>query len=151
MLIGDQGNDLLNGGAGNDTLNGGLDNDFLVGGDGNDVLNGNENDDILNANAGADILDGGSGNDTMNGGTGDDIFIMKPGMNLDVITDWGVPRNGGADADKIDVSALGIPDFGSLNMVDNGLGDTVIDFGNGDGLTLVGVGTSSLGAGDFIF
>ena len=80
-----------------------------------------------------------------------DVFIMTPGMNQDAVTDFAALNAGGADADKIDVSALGIVDFASLSMADNGLGDAVIDFGNGDGLTLVGVSTSGLAAGDFIF
>ncbi len=46
---------------------------------------------------------------------------------------------------------LAIIDFASLSMADNGFGEAVIDFGNGDGVTLAGVGTSSLAAGDFIF
>ena len=76
---------------------------------------------------------------------------MKSGMDQDVITDFAALSAGGADADMIDVSALGIVDFASLSIADNGFGEAVIDFGNGDGVTLAGVSTSSLAAGDFIF
>ena len=79
------------------------------------------------------------------------VFVMTVGMNQDAITDFAALSAGGSDADKIDVSALGIPDFASLSMADNGFGDTLIDFGAGDQVTLIGVSTSSLAAGDFIF
>ncbi len=55
-------------------------------------------------------------------------------------------------------TVVGVPGFvpgriheASLSMADNGLGEAVINFGNGDGVTLAGVSTSSLVAGDFIF
>ncbi len=115
------------------------------------MLNGNQNNDALFGGAGNDTLDGGFDNDTVTGGAGDDVFIMKAGMDQDVITDFSALSAGGADADKIDVSALGIVDFASLSIADNGLGEAVIDFGSGDGVTLAGVSTSSLAAGDFIF
>ena len=141
------GDDTLSGGAGNDTLNGALGVDTLNGDDGNDTLNGGGDDDALNGGTGDDTLDGGSNDDTLTGGAGNDTFIMKPGMNEDVITDFAA---GGA-ADKIDVSALGVPDFASLSIADNAFGEAVIDFGGGAEVTLVGVSTISLGAGDFIF
>ena len=97
------------------------------------------------------MLNGDQNDDTLTGGAGNDIFIMKSGMDQDVITDFAALSAGGADADKIDVSALGVVDFASLSIADNGFGEAVIDFGNGDGVTLAGVSTSSLAAGDFIF
>ena len=154
-LDGRIGNDTLNGGAGNDTLNGGAGNDTLNGDDGDDVLDGGAGNDTLNGGAGNDTLDGGYDDDTLTGGAGNDIFIMQPGENVgdeqDVITDFAALSAGGPDADRIDVSAWGVADFASLSISDNGAGDAVIDFGNLDTVTLVGVSTSSLAAGDFIF
>ncbi len=115
------------------------------------MLNGDQNDDMLVGGAGNDTLDGAFDNDTVTGGAGNDTFIMKPGMNQDVITDFMALGAGGADADTIDVSALAIVDFASLSMADNGFGEALIDFRNGDGVTLAGVRTSGLAAGDFIF
>ncbi len=160
VLAGDDGDDELRGGPGDDTLDGGAGLDTLFGSSGSDLLNGGAGNDSLFGDGGVDILDGGLGNDTLTGGVGNDtltggagndVFMMKPGMALDVVTDFSALSAGGADADKIDVSALGIVDFASLSVADNGLGEAVIDFGTGAGVTLVGVSTSSLAAGDFIF
>ena len=75
----------------------------------------------------------------------------KTGTDQEVITDFAALSAGGPDADKIDVSGYGVANFASLSIADNGAGDAVVDFGNLDTLTLVGVSTSSLAAGDFIF
>ena len=45
---------------------------------------------------------------------------MTPGMDRDVITDFTALSASGPDADRIDVSALGISDFNSLNLSGNG-------------------------------
>lgn len=58
----------LMGNGGNDSLNGGSGNDILLGGDGRDVLDGN---------AGNDRLVGGDGRDTITGGAGDDAFATS--------------------------------------------------------------------------
>jgi hypothetical protein len=86
LIMGNAGNDILNGGvgkdqvfgnAGDDNISGGLGNDTLIGGDGNDTIQGN---------AGADVIRGGSGNDTMTGGdtgvadtTASDTFVWAFG------------------------------------------------------------------------
>ncbi len=143
--------DVLNGGTGDDTLDGGKGEDTLNGDAGNDTLDGGDKKDVLNGGTGDDTLDGGKDDDTLTGGTGNDVFIMKADMDEDVITDFAALGAGGPDFDKIDVSATGFADFASLNIADNGSGEAVIDFGSGDKVTLVGVSTSSLAAGDFIF
>jgi len=55
FILGDAGNDTLNGGAGDDTLFGGAGDDSLLGGTG---------DDVIDDGSGVDTLDGGAGNDT---------------------------------------------------------------------------------------
>jgi Ca2+-binding RTX toxin-like protein len=57
-LLGELGNDVLQGGAGDDTLRGG------------------EGDDLLEGGTGNDYLDGGAGNDTMAGSVGDDTYVV---------------------------------------------------------------------------
>ncbi len=123
----------------------------LLGSDFADTLTGDGGANVLTGADGNDVLNGGAGNDTLTGGAGNDVFIMQAGMEQDVITDFAALGAGGADADKIDVSAFGVADFASLSMADNGFGDAVIDFGNGDEMTLIGVSTSGLNAGDFFF
>ena len=56
---------MLVGGNGNDILNGGNDNDTLVGGNGNDFLDGGGGDDQLTGGFGQNTLIGGSGTDTV--------------------------------------------------------------------------------------
>ena len=66
------GRDLLLGDGGNDTLNGGADRDVLAGGAGNDTVNGGGDDDTIvwNAGDGRDVINGGA-----NGGAGDTLEI----------------------------------------------------------------------------
>ena len=80
---GDLGNDVL-GGVGNDTITGGKNADWLFGGEGDDTLNavagsnnalfGEAGNDVLNGGASDDWLSGGAGADTLNGGGGRDIL-----------------------------------------------------------------------------
>ncbi|ADE11832.1 VCBS domain-containing protein [Sideroxydans lithotrophicus] len=65
---------ILQGGAGDDVLKGGWYNDTLQGGDGNDNLDGGWGNDVLDGGAGDDILNGDTGNDVLTGGTGNDIL-----------------------------------------------------------------------------
>ncbi|BCK87235.1 hypothetical protein MIZ01_1007 [Sideroxyarcus emersonii] len=91
ILIGGAGDDVINGGtlatnildggAGDDVLKGGWYNDTLRGGDGNDSLDGGWANDILDGGAGDDTLNGDTGNDVLTGGTGNDI--LKGGSGSD--------------------------------------------------------------------
>ena len=141
---------------------------------GDAVIDFGNRDDVLNGFAGNDTLFGGAGNDIfiMKPGMHQDSDIapelidafeprQEPGTE-----ETGPPLPEGFVAKELppfepiesetgpvdpDIVVEELPDFASLNMADNGLGDAVIDFGNGDGLTLVGVSVSGLGTGDFIF
>jgi Ca2+-binding RTX toxin-like protein len=62
-LLGDNGDNVLNGAAGNDSITGGNGNDQLTGDTGNDQLQGGNGNDELTGGAGADILLGGDGRD----------------------------------------------------------------------------------------
>jgi len=62
-IIGNDGNDDLWGWSGNDTLTGGVGGDYLWGGGGDDSLLGGDHDDVLHGNEGANTLLGGLGND----------------------------------------------------------------------------------------
>ncbi|MGE4439915.1 MAG: cadherin-like domain-containing protein [Desulfomicrobium sp.] len=78
------GYDTMYGGSGNDTLYGGRSSDSLVGGDGNDRLQGDRYSHIHSN--GQDTLDGGAGNDSILGGGGNDRIIG--GAGADTLNGW---------------------------------------------------------------
>ena len=105
--------------------------------------------DIILAGGGDDIIDGGDGNDILTGGTGNDAFVFASRQfGTDVITDF-------TAGDRIDLSALHVSDFASLQpfMVQTGL-NTVISFGLGGLSETVVVNNTTLAnldASSFIF
>jgi Ca2+-binding RTX toxin-like protein len=126
------------------SVNGGDGNDVLIGGDGNDVLLGGAGDDVLLGGPGIDVLDGGEGDD----------IIIQGFADEDVVQGELYVRNfqaGAGTEDKIDLSAIAGLSFDWLmahaTSVD---GNAVLDLGNGDTMTLLGVSTSSLHADDFV-
>jgi glucose/arabinose dehydrogenase len=121
----------------------------VVSGDQNDTLRGFAGDDMIFGGSGNDFIDGGTGNDTLIGGPGSDRFVFAPGSGADVITDFAAgPGNG----DRIDLTGFAnIHTFseilGHANQVG---GNTVLDFGNGDTLTLLNVNKANLNIDDFV-
>jgi hypothetical protein len=131
-------------------------NDVLIGGDGAGTTNTMTGDGRTMSDfavGGNDTLVSGTGIDNMTGDgaiitgpnvtTGADTFVFRPGNNADSVFDF---RQ--TDHDRIDVSAFGFDDIGDLNISVGS--DTVIDFGGGNSVTLVGF-TDPLTASDFIF
>ena len=169
---------VISGGAGDDLIAGGGGTDTLDGGDGNDTnsfqgiglgvtasladgtaaygsvnetftnfenLTGSDNDDNLTGDDNANILDGGLGNDTLTGGAGTDTFVEATGSGADTVTDFTV-----AD-DVLDVSGHGLSAAEALALAaDDGSGNTLVDFGNGDTVTLTGVAAADLTAANFV-
>ena len=139
-LEGSSANDYLDGGAGDDTLTGGKGRDTLEGGAGDDTLGGGRGSDTLEGGVGNDILDGGAGADVLDGGAGDDI--LTGGKNADTfVQDFSVAGNDtitdfNPDEDIVDFRNIGESSSISVNSVD---GNTVIDAGNGNTLTIEGV------------
>ena len=121
--------------AGRDTMKGGSGDDEMYGGEDNDILNGGEGDDL------------------MDGGPGADTFVFEPGNGNDYIMDFT------SDADKIDLSAFAddqgnaLFDADDINDMTTNDDNHVIDLSEHGGgtITVLGVGDSALGAGDFIF
>jgi Ca2+-binding RTX toxin-like protein len=110
-IVGDAGNNTLNGTAqadaiygldGNDTLKGLLGDDLLDGGNGNDNLQGGDGNDFLIGDAGNDKMDGGAGDDTLYGGDGNDTLIGGAGADY---IDGG---NGNHDVVDFSQSAAGV-------------------------------------------
>ena len=116
--------------------------DQLIGSAARDVLWGAAGDDTLRGRGAGDTLKGGKGDDLLNGGKGSDIFIFDNGDGSDRVLDFDA-IGGGKDQDYIGVEAK--DDF----TIRRSGSDTVIDFGNDDIITLVGVHRSDVSHADF--
>ena len=141
-LTGGLGNDILNGQNGNDRLVGEAGDDLLLGARGHDTLIGGKGNDELRGHSGFDSLDGGEGNDVLIGGPGNDEFIFNAGT--DVIADF----ENNIDHIIIDQALLSDNTMSVSDMLDTyGSivdGHAILDFGNGDVLTIENV--AGLGA-----
>ena len=143
-LFGGRDFDRLRGREGDDFLTGEIGDDFLAGGSGNDRLFGGRDFDILRGQTGDDLLDGGLGSDTLTGGAGADTFVIRAGDGDDTITDFN------ALDDRLLISGFG-PSVDTLAEVLVAIvtpvgAELVIDFGQGDQLTLVGASIGDLNA-----
>ncbi len=144
-LRGGNGTDLVDGGTENDIVYGGAGNDSLYGQSGADKLFGEAGDDLLFGGTANDRLNGGDGNDTINSGSGYDVFIFKAGDDADVYSSFTNAY------DKIDLQSFNFAAFTAVKALAHqaGLG-VVIDFGNGDSVTLNNFTMAQLTSGDFI-
>ncbi|RXG85150.1 hypothetical protein EAS61_36810, partial [Bradyrhizobium zhanjiangense] len=111
-----------------------------------DVILGDANANTLDGRDGNDRIDGRGGADTLTGGNGSDTFVYADGGGADTITDF--DRSQG---DTIDLTGLsGIFTFADVQSKSTlSAGNTIINFGSGNTLTLIGV--TSLQQSDFIF
>ena len=73
------GNDIINAGQGRDVVLAGDGDDFVSGGKGKDTLAGGEGNDDLRGNEGTDTIDGGAGNDELRGGQKADVIFGGSG------------------------------------------------------------------------
>ncbi len=148
VIGGGAGDDTIHGHGGNDTIYGGLGDDLIYGGAGDDVLwgmigddtiFGGTGDDFIHGGPGDDVLDGGPGDDTIWGGPGADIFIFREGHDTLLIMDFSFDDDdtlhldqnlwgGGLTAEQV------IDYYGAVED-----GQIVLDFGNGDSVTLAGI------------
>jgi serralysin len=172
-LRGNAGADVLNGGSGidqanywksnaaieidlsNGTASGGhADGDVLIdienitGSRFGDEISGDNGANVLFGWAGKDILNGGRGNDTLTGGSGDDIFVFENSFDRDTITDFAINR------DVIDLSSVNSinnwNDLSSNHLSQSG-GNTIIDAGSGNVITVEGISVAALDQYDFLF
>jgi glucose/arabinose dehydrogenase len=131
-----------------DDLNGQAGNDMLFGGSGDDTLRGGPGDDQLYGGNGSDVLMGDAGRDMMAGGPGNDRFVIVPGSGAETIADFVAGAN---SDDRFDVTAFaGLKLTDILNRATQAGADTLIDFGNGDTVTLQNVDRNNLNIDDFI-
>jgi Ca2+-binding RTX toxin-like protein len=106
---------------------------------------GGQGDDVLEGGDGNDELFGVWGDDTLSGGVGHDLFYFHTGAGSDVILDL----EDGIDLVVLEKGINGLPinSAGDLaSYVSDQDGNAVLDFGNGDTLTLVGVSAENVQA-----
>ncbi|MEN9657602.1 MAG: hypothetical protein RL571_1067 [Pseudomonadota bacterium] len=148
-LIGDSGNNTLNGFAtadiisglaGDDYLYGKAGNDTLDGGDGADWLYGEEGDDSLKGGAGADKLYGGMGNDSYDVDNIADVITENAAEGTDLVqanVSWTLGNN---------LENLTLTGSAAINGTGNALNNVLI--GNAGANTLTGaVGNDTLSGG----
>ena len=135
-VVGGKDDDLLSGDAGNDIVYGNLGNDTVVGGDGADWVRGGQGEDTLSGGAGDDYMSGDRGSDTLQGGAGADTFNFFAGAGVDRVLDFNA-----AEGDRVRIEGAA-----TWTVTQSGA-DTVIDLGNGDVMTLVGVTAAILPPG----
>jgi Ca2+-binding RTX toxin-like protein len=150
QILGTSGQDLHNGSAGSDLLYGNKGDDMLYGNDSVDWLYGGKGNDLVDGGAGADHLNGDLGDDTYMGGGGADRFIFAATNDADTVLDFDA-----GEGDLLVLSAL--RENGAVSSVEDILaraandaaGDAVLNLGDGNSITLVGVDASSLSASHF--
>lgn len=126
--------------AGDDTLRGTDVANVMIGRGGDDLIVGRGGNDDLQGWAGDDTLDGGAGNDTLRGGPGADRFIFSDGR--DRITGVFANDEIALDADQLGVSAADRAAIIANAQVSGG--NMVLDFGQGDVLTIEGLTDKNL-------
>ena len=132
-IQGNAGNDTIIGGEGNDRLYGGADADSITGGNGIDYLQGNKGADFLDGGNGNDQIHGGQDDDTLTGGNGNDTLFGDNGDDTVTGGNGFDALNGGGGNDVFlfgQTDAL-ITDLHTASTVmDHGLVDTIVDFGD---------------------
>ncbi|RWB71506.1 MAG: adhesin [Mesorhizobium sp.] len=89
-----------------------------------------------------------SGDDVLTGSSGHDLFVFSQPIGNDTVHSFD------AAADQIDlIGYSGLASFGDLqtHITDDAHGNAVITLGDGQSITLEGVHSSALGAGNFVF
>ncbi|CAN5580882.1 hypothetical protein BH10PSE5_BH10PSE5_22060 [soil metagenome] len=95
---------------------------------------------IIVGNAASNVINGAGGNDTLTGGAGADTFVFNFHSGSDVVTDFG-------KSDILDISAY--TRFGYAPMLVDSGSDTLVAFGSGDVIRLMGVHTNEVSLDSF--
>lgn len=138
MIVGGHGTDIIFGGNGQDLLIGGDGDQALFGGNGNDMIVGGTGNQLLSGGNGNDVIIAGEGNDTMIGGHGHDTFMFGSGGGRDVVMDF---HQGDVLQIQRNINGLNVTNAADLvsHISNDGHGNVVIDLGNGDNVTLIGI------------
>ncbi len=133
---------------------------FILG-SGNDLVIGSSGNDVVFAGSGADTLDGGAGNDLFDLGAGDlgiDTVVLADGDGDDILTSFQIPAYLGGTLvgyDQLDVSGLtdatGQPvNTDDVTVTDDGSGNAVLTFPNGESITLIGINPALVSSRDVL-
>jgi Ca2+-binding RTX toxin-like protein len=142
VIFEDGGNDIIDGGDGNDLIYAGADNDLVMGGSGDDAVYaglgsdlvlGGDGHDALFAEGGNDVAFGGAGNDLVSGGRGNDVLSGDAG-NDQVYGESGNDALFGREGDD---ELAGMDDNDYLN---GGDGNDLLDGGTGADNMIGGAG-----------
>ena len=110
----------------------------------------------IKVSATTDTYIGGPGNDVLIPDEGDDLFVFRPGSGADTIGDEEDSSPGGRFAagvgseDAIDLRGYGFGSFADDVISETVDGHTLIDLGDGDSITLIGVLHTALHEDDFL-
>jgi|GEM_PF-2096610 len=122
----------------------------IVGNGGNNFINGAWGNDTLYGGWGDDYFRDDQGNDRMIGGLGADRFVFGGNFGQDTITDFNTDQAGELIVLRESSSITSFTDLTRNHLTAAG-NNTVIDDGQGNSITLLGVRVSDLSADDFIF
>jgi Ca2+-binding RTX toxin-like protein len=114
----------------------------FIGSDVAETLPAGAGNDKIFGRGGDDQINGSFGNDKMTGGTGNDQFEFETGSGRDTITDFDA-EGGAGFQDLIDA------DLTNVSIEKSGK-NTIIDFGEGDTLTLLNIAPEQIDAADFV-
>lgn len=115
----------------------------IIGTNLSDEVSGQGGNDILLGRGGQDWLAGGAGKDILTGGGDADIFTFGEGWGKDTITDFDAD---GSDGKQDLLNA----NFDEIESITRSRKNTVIDFGDGDTLTLLDVRPAQVDQTDFV-
>lgn len=115
--------------------------DTMLGSKLGDLLAGEAGNDKILGKNGNDLIYGQQGNDRLTGGRGSDTFFFEPGLGKDIVTDFDAL---GGDLKQ---DHLNLPFDAEFTEIQKGK-NLVLDFGDGDTLTLLGVRAKDFGLED---
>lgn len=141
-IFGGEANDVIYGNAGNDTIYGGI--GIADPNDGADTIYAGMGNDIIYGNGGNDIIYSNAGNDTIYGGAGNNSFVFASGDGTDVIYGFSPTNDLIAISSAIYTSAASVLSHVAYTSI-----GAVIDFGNNNNVTLMGIGSGALTTADF--
>lgn len=101
-------------------------------------------DDVIFGRGGHDTLSGGEGKDVLIGGVGNDYFVFYEGFGRDTVRDF--DASGGLGHQDY-IQAI----YDDIEAITRSGKNTIVDFGDGDRLTLIDIRPSQIGESDFVF